>query len=359
VPAFERQDAQFARAFDILRDAIREQAFPGASVAITHRARLVALKGVGRFAYGGHSPEVTPDTIYDLASVTKVVATTPMAMLLYDRGLLDLDAPVFSIVPEFASNDPRRGRVTVRMLLAHSAGLPAYVKLFETARTRDELLLAAFTTRFATEPGTVADYSDLGFIVLGVLLERIAADSLSTFCEFEVFGPLGMTRTGFCPPRALRRFIPPTEDDTQFRARSIQGEVNDENAWVMGGVAGHAGVFASAEDVARFAECMLAGGRPIIRPETVALFTRRQDSPAGSSRALGWDTPSAPSQSGKHFSSSSFGHLGFTGTSLWIDPERKLSVTLLTNRTWPDRAPQLIKQVRPRFHDAVLEALEK
>ncbi len=359
VPAFERQDAQFARAFDVLREGIAEQAFPGASVAITHRGNLIALKALGRFAYGGHSPEVTTESIYDLASLTKVVATTPVAMILYDRGLLDLDAPAFSIVPEFASNDPRRGQVTVRMLLAHSSGLPAYVKLFETARTRDELLRAAFTTRFASEPGGTAEYSDIGFIVLGVLLERIAADSLSTFCEFEVFGPLGMTHTGYCPPNALRRRIPPTVDDMEFRGRSIQGEVNDENAWVMGGVAGHAGVFATADDVARFAECMLAGGRPITRPETVALFTRREASPAGTSRALGWDTPSQPSQSGKHFSPRSFGHLGYTGTSLWIDPERKLSVTLLTNRTWPDRGSQLIKQFRPRFHDAVVEALEK
>jgi CubicO group peptidase (beta-lactamase class C family) len=245
------------------------------------------------------------------------------------------------------------------MLLTHSSGLPAYVKLFETARDREELLRAAFITPFAAEPGTVPNYSDIGFIVLGILLERIASDSLSTFCEFEVFGPLGMTHTGFCPPHALRRFIPPTVDDASFRGRSIQGEVNDENAWVMGGIAGHAGAFATAEDLARFAECMLAGGRPITRPETVALFTRRQDAPPGSSRALGWDTPSQPSQAGKYFSEKSFGHLGYTGTSLWIDPERALSVTLLTNRTWPDRGSQLIKQVRPRFHDAVVEALEK
>ena len=357
-PDFAQQDTRFARAFDILRDSIREQAFPGASVAVTHDGRLVALKGLGRFAYGARAPEVTPESIYDLASLTKVVATTTMAMLLYQRGLLDLDAPVFSLLPEFAANDPRRGRATVRMLLAHSSGLPAYLRLFETCHDRDDLLRAAIKTPLSVEPGARADYSDIGFIILGALLERISGDSLATFCDLEIFSRLGMAQTFFCPPNALRRFTPPTEDDMTFRGRSIQGEVNDENASVMGGVAGHAGLFAPAEDLARFAECMLAGGRPILQPETVVAFTTRQDSPPGASRALGWDTPSPASQSGKYFSPRSFGHLGFTGTSLWIDPERRLSVTLLTNRTWPDRKSQLIKQVRPRFHDAVVECLE-
>lgn len=202
-------------------------------------------------------------------------------------------------------------------------------------------------------------YSDIGFIVLGDALEKIADERLDTFSSREIFGPLGMIASGFCPPGALRGSLPPTEDDREFRHRVVQGEVNDENASVMGGVAGHAGAFAPAEDVARFADCMLAGGRPILRPETVALFTRRQDSPPGNTRALGWDTPSQPSQSGKHFSPHSFGHLGYTGTSLWIDPERRLSVTLLTNRTWPDRSSKLIKHFRPRFHDAVIECLEE
>jgi CubicO group peptidase (beta-lactamase class C family) len=155
----------------------------------------------------------------------------------------------------------------------------------------------------------------------------------------------------------MRRESPPTEDDKTLRKRVIQGEVQDENAWVMGGVSGHAGLFANAEDVARFAQCMLAGGVPVFEPETVERFTRRETSPAGTSRALGWDTPSKPSQSGQYFSPRSFGHLGYTGTSLWIDPERELAVVLLTNRTWPDRQSQAIKQIRPRFHDAVVEAV--
>jgi CubicO group peptidase (beta-lactamase class C family) len=280
-----------------------------------------------------------------------------MAMLLYERGQVDLEAPVISVLPEFASDDSRRDQVTVRMLLAHSSGLPAYERLFERARSREELIRAAMTVPLTADPGAHAEYSDIGFIILGELLARVADESLDRFCQREVFGPLGMSHTCFCPPAAWRAQIPPTVDDRAFRRRVVQGEVHDENASVMGGISGHAGVFAPAADVALFAHAMLNGGRPILRPDTLALFTRRQCSPPGSSRALGWDTPSQPSQSGRFLSHTAFGHLGYTGTSLWIDPELQLAITLLTNRTWPDQSNQAIKQVRPGFHDAVAEAL--
>jgi CubicO group peptidase (beta-lactamase class C family) len=242
------------------------------------------------------------------------------------------------------------------MLLTHSSGLPAYKKLFLKAKTKAELLTAAFTTPLTADPGTRAEYSDIGFIILGVALERIADETLDRFCQRELFGPLGMARTAYHPPATWRDSIPPTADDRSFRHRIIQGEVQDENASVLGGVAGHASLFAAAEDLATFSHAMLQGTQPF-RPQTLALFTRKESSPPGTSRALGWDTPSAPSQSGKYFSAASFGHLGYTGTSLWIDPLRQLSITLLTNRTWPDCANQAIRQVRPRFHDAVAAAL--
>jgi CubicO group peptidase (beta-lactamase class C family) len=298
-----------------------------------------------------------------------------MAMLLYERGYLDLEAPLSAILPEFLSensHDPRRHDVTIRMLLAHSSGLPAYEKLFLKAGNREELLHAAATVPLAADPGAQAVYSDIGFILLGVALERIADDMLDRFCQREVFAPLGMTNTTFNPPKVIAAQIPPTADESTylsetpvrntsrstFRNRIIRGEVQDENASVLGGVAGHAGLFSTAEDLARFAQAMLNGGSPILRPETVAVFTRRESAPAATSRALGWDTPSAPSQSGRYFGSKSFGHLGYTGTSLWIDPDRQLSITLLTNRTWPDCSDQQIKTIRPKFHDAVVEALE-
>ena len=393
--AFDDQDELFASAFSILREAIAQRAFPAASIAVSHEGKLVALKSFGHFVYEKDSGapllagfartggfDVNASTLFDLASVTKAVATTTMAMILYERGMLELDTPIIAIIPEFSESteapDPRRREVTFRMLLAHSSGLPAYEKLFLKARTRDELLHAAFTTALTADPGTRAEYSDIGFIILGVALERIAQHSLASFCQREIFVPLAMAHTTFNPPAELRPQIPPTADERNaFRNRIIQGEVQDENTFVLGGVAGHAGLFSIAEDLARFAAWLCGAGTParelppaksppsvstpetgpILRPETVKLFTRRESAPTGTSRALGWDTPSSPSQSGKYFGPRSFGHLGYTGTSLWIDPDRQLSITLLTNRTWPDCSNQAIKQVRPAFHDAIIEAL--
>lgn len=353
------QDKVFSRAFAVLEDAIAARAFPCASVATTHAGKLVALKTLGRFTFDPTAPAATTRTIFDLASLSKVVATTTMAMILYERGLLDLEAPIIGTLPEFSSDNPRRKEVTFRMLLAHSSGLPAYEKLFLQAGSREALVREAFRVPLKYPPGTHAEYSDVGFILLGEALQRLSGESLDAFCQREIFGPLGMTSTSFNPRSDLRAQIPPTADDKIFRQRIIQGEVQDENASVMGGVAPHAGLFATAEDVATFADCILNGGQPILRRETVARFTKRESTPPGTSRALGWDTPSSPSQSGRYFSPSSIGHLGYTGTSLWIDPERQLSVTLLTNRTWPDCSNKAIQQVRPQFHDAVAVALEK
>ena len=356
---FAAQDERFSRAFDILKNAIATHAFPACSLAITLSGELVAYKALGRFTYDPASPEAGTESIFDLASLTKVVASTAMAMILYERGLLDLEAPITAIVPEFAGDDHRRREITLRMLLAHSSGLPAYEKLFLRAKSREDLLQSAFTATLTASPGSRAEYSDIGYIVLGVALERIADESLAAFCQREIFGPLGMAHTAFNPTPALKNSIPPTADDRSFRQRIIQGEVQDENASVLGGIAGHAGLFSTAENLAIFAHAMLNGGHPILRSTTVDLFSRREPAPEGTSRGLGWDTSSAPSQSGEYFSPHSFGHLGYTGTSLWIDPDRQLSIVLLTNRTWPDCQNQAIKQVRPAFHDAAIEALGK
>ena len=364
-PAFADQEKQFARAFAVIRDGIKQRAFPGAALAVTHRGSLIASQGFGNFTYDEGAPPIQAETVFDLASVTKVIATTAVAMLLYERGGLRLDAPLSSFLPEFVSLAPQdqqawREAVTIRMLLAHTSGLPAYEKLFLSAQSREALVNAALATPMTMAPGTRAEYSDIGFILLSDALAREADLALDLFAQRNIFAPLGMTRTRFNPPQEWKAAIPPTEDDQAFRKRVIQGEVNDENASVMGGVAGHAGVFSTAPDVARFAECMLRGGAPLFKAARVKLFTRREEMPAGTSRALGWDTPSPPeSSAGTRFSQTSFGHLGFTGTSLWIDPGRHLSVTLLTNRTWPNRASQAIKQVRPLVHNAIVEALEE
>jgi CubicO group peptidase (beta-lactamase class C family) len=364
LPAYDGQQKQFARAFTILRDAIEQQeAFPGAALAVAHQGKLIASHGFGRFTYDDSAPQIARETVFDIASITKAVATTTMAMMLVERGTLKLDLPVAQLLPEFVTLSPphqkaKREAVNIRMLLAHSSGLPAYEKLFEFAQDRKELLRAAMTTPQQAAPGTRADYSDIGFILLGEILERLAGEPLDQFAQREIFHRLSLAHTWFVPPLEMRSQIPPTENDHTFRKRLIQGEVNDENAWVMCGVSGHAGMFASATDLAAFAECLLNGGAPLVKPATLALFTRREQEPRGTSRALGWDTPSHPSSSGTRFTPTSYGHLGFTGTSLWIDPKRHLSVTLLTNRTWPDRSSQRIREVRPLLHDAIVEAIE-
>jgi CubicO group peptidase (beta-lactamase class C family) len=358
VSAYDNQDQRFAAAFEILNSAIAARSFPGASVAVTYRGEIVALKGLGKFTYGKDSRKVDVETIYDLASVTKVVATTAMAMVLFERGELNLEAKVVDLLPEFETGDERRKKITLRMILAHSSGLPAYERLFERAKTRDELVRAAATVPLAHDPMSEVEYSDIGFILLGEILAKLANEPLDSFCHHEIFDPLGMENTSYLPDESWHDRIPPTVKDETFRKKVVQGEVHDENAWAMDGVSGHAGVFSTGYDVALFALCMLRMGSPILGAQTVTRFTQRELAPAGTSRALGWDTPSNPSQSGKYFGPRSYGHLGYTGTSIWCDPGRQLSITLLTNRVWPDCSSQAIKEVRPRFHDAVIEALE-
>jgi CubicO group peptidase (beta-lactamase class C family) len=353
------QDRRFGEAFSVIKRGIADRAFPGASVAVVHSGVLIALQGFGRFTYESSSPRAAHDTIYDLASLTKVVSTTATAMILYDRGQLHLDTPVIELLPQFATDDNRRSEVTVRMLLTHTSGLPAYERLFLRFITRDKLLAAAMKLSLVNEPGSITEYSDVGFILLGEILSRLADASLDSFVQRELFQPLQMLETTFRPQASLLSRVAPTEIDRDFRNGIVKGGVNDENAWVLGGVAGHAGLFAPAIDLARFAQCMLAGGCSLIRRDTIELFTTQDRTFPGSTRfGLGWDKPTPPSQAGQYFSSRSFGHLGFTGTSLWIDPDKQLAVILLTNRTWSDRSSQVIKEVRPKFHDAVVEAIE-
>lgn len=358
------QQQRFAHAFDLIQQAIANCVFPGAALAVVARGQLLAWQAFGRFTYDPAAPEVQRETLWDLASLTKPIATVSMAMLLFERGRLSLDAPVADVLPQFAEGSPAEARsqrawrksVTVAMLLAHSSGLPAHHKFYLGDSSCQAIRDAARRVPLEAEPGTRAEYSDIGFILLGELLEKIAGEPIDRFCQREIFTPLHL-HMSFNPHPSVRSAIPPTVNDRVYRQRIIQGEVNDENASAMGGIAPHAGLFGDALSVARFAECLLRGGPPLFRPQSVELFTARQAVPQGTSRTLGWDTPSPPSQSGTLFSQHSFGHLGYTGTSLWCDPERQLSVTLLTNRTWPDSNNQAIKQLRPPLHDAIVRAL--
>jgi serine-type D-Ala-D-Ala carboxypeptidase len=366
---------RFGAVYRVLQDAIAAHAFPGCAFGVLTGGAVVLQDALGRFTYEDDAPAVTPVTVFDLASVTKVMATTATAMLLVQRKQLNLDSLLKDSLPGFVaareSKDPAY-RVTLRHLLAHNSGLPGYVEFFRTVSTPESLLQACLRLVLGSEPGARPEYSDPGFILLGKALESLAGERLDTWLRREVFVPLGLIATDFCPPPGSRSSIPPTED-AGWRNRRIQGEVQDENAWILQGIAGHAGLFSNVPDVLRFAGAVLRAqsreetgqdaGRKAISSKprlfdeaTVAAFARRQG-PEGSSRALGWDTPSQKSSSGRYFSPHSIGHLGYSGCSLWIDLDAGVAIALLTNRTWPDRASQLIREVRPAFHDAVREAL--
>jgi len=353
------QRTRFHEAYSVLLEAIDAQAFPGCAFGLLADGDVQLLDGLGSFTYDTEESDlhaVSPETLYDIASLTKVVSTTSAAMLLYQRGLLDLDTPVGELLPGFvigrdASEHARR--VTIRHLLAHSSGLPGYVPLFHTATSPYAVLRGCLQLPIQAEPGTRAEYSDPGFILLGKILETILGEELAPWVRREVFTPLGMTASRYCPPPHLRPEIPPTEEDELFRQRVIQGEVQDEHAFLLHGAGGHAGLFSNVPDLLRFANAILDPARwPLFKPETVEIFAQRQP-PPGNSHVLGWDTPSEESSSGTRFSSNSIGHLGYSGCSIWIDRQANLAIVLLTNRTWPHRESQLIRSVRPAFYDAV------
>lgn len=359
--------ARFAAAERVLHEAIAARVFPGCAYGVFASGSVVGQGAVGRFTYEPGSPSVTPQTVYDVASVTKVAATTAAAMLLHQRGLFDLEMPVGELLPGFVVGRPPGGHarhVKLRHLLAHNSGLPGYVEFFKTQSTPAGLLRACLELPVEAPPGAHAEYSDPGFILLGKAVEVITGEPLPQWVRREILHLLGMTSSGFHPRLSARHTIPPTEEDSTLRHRVIQGEVQDENAYVLNGAAGHAGLFANVPDLLRFAEEILAaaGASGIARPPrlfhsaTIECFATRQE-PEGSSRALGWDTPSEKSSSGQHFSARSIGHLGYSGCSLWIDLAVGISIVLLTNRTWPDRKNQAIREIRPAFHDAVHEAL--
>jgi len=302
---------------------------------------------------------VTADTIYDLASMTKILATTAMAMILVDEGFLDLDKPVQDYLPLFQG--PDKEKVTVRHLLTHSSGLAKYGALYKEISGKEAYLGRIQMMDLEYEPGTKSIYSDYGMILLGEILERVAGEPMEVFLEERVYGPLGMVDTGYLPEESLRSRIAPTEDDP-WRGYVVHGEVHDENTHAMGGIAPHAGLFGTATDVARFLQMILYGGvfehQRIISRDIVEEWTKRAGIPE-SDRAIGWDTKSPEkSSAGKYFSSNSFGHTGFTGTSMWVDPERELFVILLTNRVHTTRENNLHYKARPAVADAVVQALE-
>jgi beta-N-acetylhexosaminidase len=364
-PAPADTAARLKPAFDIMNRAVGDGAIPGGVLAVGLHDQLI-VRAFGKLTRDAKSPAATANTLYDMASLTKVMVTTTSVMILVQQKRLDLDTPIARYLPEWSvatKSDPDptwRARATIRNLLLHDSGLPAHRDFYKQAKGHDAVLALVLAEPLVHQPGTKVEYSDLGFILLGEIVQRLTGISLDEYAKQHIFAPLGMKESQFNPPRKLWPTIAPTENDVDFRKRLLQGEVHDENAWALGGVSGHAGLFSTAGDTAIFAQMILNGGiyahHRILTRALIQEFTARQ-AIGDAARTLGWDAVTQPSSSGHYFSLDSFGHTGFTGTSLWIDPDRDLFVILLTNRVNPTRANEQIRQLRPAVHDAVMRAL--
>ncbi len=361
---YKPEDKKFLKADSIINEAIRDSAFPGAVLLVTQNGKVLHQKALGYYTYDPSSGPITLNTMWDMASCTKVTATTTAAMMCYDKGLFKLDDKVAKYLPEFGKNG--KENVTIRNLLVHDSGLRPDIlsyRIFDTVANKVQGVMDVIYNDTLVYPtGTKMVYSDLNFILMGKIIEKVTGLPLDKFCEKNIFKPLGMTSTMFNPPPTLIDRIAPTEIDDYWRHRLIRGTVHDETSQLLGGVAGHAGLFSTAGDLAKLLQMLLQkgkyNGKRYIKSSTVEMFIKKQSDL--STRALGWDTKSPERSSAGHlFSDNSYGHTGFTGTSLWTDPERKLFVVFLTNRVYPTRKNLKIMKVRPEVHDAVIEAIEK
>jgi CubicO group peptidase (beta-lactamase class C family) len=361
----------------LILEALADSASPGAALAVGRHGKVVRLRGYGGLDWESDPAPATPASLWDMASVTKVSATTTAAMILAEEGRLGLDAPVVTYLPWWGVGDSRKKDVTVRHLLLHRGGLPPFRRFFLEMEGEEAFKEAIGRLPLEYTPGDSTVYSDIGLMTVAFVVEEVTGTQLDIFLEERVWSPLGMQDTGFRPDPGLLPRIAPTELDTTYRFAHVHGVVHDENAYAIGGVAGHAGLFSSARDMAVLAQALLKGGalpgcveeegaglpcsspRPgpvrIVSPTTVELFTRRYDST--SSRALGWDTYRGNASGEDYRSNRTFGHTGFTGTSIWIDPELDVFVVLLTSRTNPTRANSKHVPLRRGIHEAVTRAV--
>ena len=368
---------------EILNHALADSASPGAALAVGRHGKLVRLRGYGRLDWSPSSKQAGSRSIYDLASLTKVAGTTMAAMILVDEGRLDLAAAVADYLPWWGRGDPAKERVTVRQLLLHRAGLPPFRTFYLDIQGRTAYQEAIGDLELEYAAGSSTIYSDIGLMTMAFIIEDLSGKPLDEFLRERVWEPLGMTDTGFLPAPILLDRIAPTEVDTFFRNTHVHGAVHDENAYAMGGVAGHAGLFSTASDLAVLAQTLLGSGSiegcfegnlrtpgspasaicapgrggsvRLVSEETLREFTSRFD--ASASRGLGWDTPDERSSAGDYFTRTAFGHTGFTGTSIWIDPELDLFVVLLTNRVNPTRDNSKHVELRRTVHDLAALAI--
>lgn len=339
----------------IMDRAARDRAFPGAIAVVGTRSRVITTYAVGHLDW---APSPAPDahTLWDLASLSKVIGLTSGMMQLVDEGRISLDAPVQRYLPAWTG--PHKDRVTIRHLLTHTSGLPAFKAYDEITHDPDSLAKLMFGTQLDTLPGVRMVYSDIGAYMLGRVLEKVSGETLDGYLHGHVFQPAGMTETMYNPPASLIPRIAPTEVDPR-RGGLVRGKVHDERAYYLGGVSAHAGIFSSAFDLTRFAHMYLRNGVidgvHVLPASQIAVFTKRQVA----DRALGWQKPNGTNSAGHFMSPEAFGHTGFTGTSIWMDPTNNVFIILLSNRVDPTRANTRIGRVRVALADAVLSALPR
>jgi beta-N-acetylhexosaminidase len=361
-PAEVGFDPRKLRAVDaVVRRAVRDSAFPGAVLLVARRGVVVHEQAYGAFEYTPYAPIVEQTSIYDLASVTKVIATTSAVMRLIDEGKLSLDDPVVRYIPAFGQAGKQH--ITVYNLMVHNSGLPAWRKFYEFCDSPGCVLDSVYATPLIYHTGDSTLYSDLGLITTGKIIEAITGTTLDRYVDSVFFKPLGMRSTFYNPPAGVLGRVVPTEVDTYWKRTGlpVRGRVHDENAATLGGVSGHAGLFSTASELAIFLQMLLNDGVydgvRYLQPSTIRRFTSQQS--ASSSRAIGWDTKSpVGSFAGDVAPRTTFLHTGFTGTSVMVDRDNQIIVVFLTNRVNPTRESHKISEVRPAVHNAVYRALQ-
>ena len=366
----------FSELDKIISEGISDGSFPGAQLIIGNENYILYSQNYGNFTYDEFSNTVTDESIFDIASVTKVVAATTSIMILYNSGKLDVYDKVAKYLPEFSDNG--KDETKILNLLLHNSGFAAWKPFYKTCRTREDVLREIFNSDFEYEPETKSLYSDLNAVLLGLIVERVSGLPLDKFCEENIFVHLGMKNTFYNPGENFKARILPTENDTYWRMKQIHGEVHDETASLMGGVSGNAGLFSNASDLYRFMKMMLSEGKyynvfsrglkeeSMFTPDIVKKFTSKYtETNYINTRALGWETK--PEQTGSKsripcgelISENCFGHTGFTGTSVWCDKDRNLIIIFLTNRIYPSRENNGIRTIRPEVHNKAIELASK
>ncbi len=354
---------------------IEQKYYPGAQLLVGNDKSIIYYKNYGKYTYDSDSKDVSDSSIFDLASLTKVVATTTAVMKLYDEEKILLDDYVVKYIPEF--NSYEKEKITIRNLLLHNSGLKKWFPFYTNSKSKEDIIryICEMNLDYPTE--SMCKYSDLNMILLSEIVERVTGKSFDEYCKEEIFIPLGMGETYFNPPYEKKQYCLPTEKDEYWRYKLIQGEVHDENAAVMNGISGHAGLFSNAKDLYLFMKMMLNSGiyeelnretvypvyKSLVKEETVTLFTKRYKTDKYENHtAFGWMTkpiqePEVKTQCGSLISENSFGHTGFTGTSIWCDKDRKLIMIFLTNRIYPTRENYGITKIRPDLHDEIIKIL--